>query len=205
MSDKLYTVNEIFYSLQGEGIRAGTANIFVRFSGCNQKCSVETHGFDCDTEWISGRKMTIQDILKFCGEIAPQCKQVIFTGGEPGLQLDEELLAAFHQGKFFTAVETNGTVDLWPFRGSGLLDWITMSPKVSEHSLKCLRCDEIKYVRAYGQGIPKPAARATFKLISPAFIGPTLDNRNLEWCINLVKENPDWQMSVQNHKLWRIR
>src|SRR5580765_5034336 len=60
---KAYTVNEIFYSLQGEGIRAGSANLFLRFTGCNETCQVESHGFDCDTEFTSGRKLTLDEII----------------------------------------------------------------------------------------------------------------------------------------------
>jgi organic radical activating enzyme len=60
---KTYVVNEIFYSLQGEGIRAGTPNLFLRLSRCNLACTVETHGFDCDTEFESGRRMTLEEIV----------------------------------------------------------------------------------------------------------------------------------------------
>ncbi len=59
-----FRVNEIFYSLQGEGVRAGIPNLFLRFSGCNLTCSLETHGFDCDTEFTSGRDMSLQQIIE---------------------------------------------------------------------------------------------------------------------------------------------
>ena len=60
---KTYSVNEIFFSLQGEGVRAGTANLFLRFAGCNQMCTTETHGFDCDTDFASGRPLTLPEIV----------------------------------------------------------------------------------------------------------------------------------------------
>src|SRR5690349_6274030 len=83
-----YLVNEIFYSLQGEGVRAGTPNLFLRLSKCNLTCLKETHGFDCDTEFESGRWMTIGEIVSELKELAPQCDWVILTGGEPALQVD---------------------------------------------------------------------------------------------------------------------
>src|SRR5262249_59761992 len=86
-----YRVNEIFYSLQGEGVRAGTANLFLRFARCNLACSVETHGFDCDTEFESGRPMTRSEIAAELAALAPDCRWVILTGGGPALQVDRAL------------------------------------------------------------------------------------------------------------------
>lgn len=197
---KLYTVNEIFFSLQGEGVRAGTANIFVRFSGCNQTCALESHGFDCDTEFASGRKLSCADLIEEVQRIAGACRWVILTGGEPGLQVDSELIDALHAQQFKIAIETNGSIAL----PSGL-DWITVSPKVAEHALRQLHADEVKYVRAYGQAIPKPRIEAQYKLVSPAFNGDTLDIKTLQWCIQLVKDNPEWRLSLQMHKAWGIR
>jgi organic radical activating enzyme len=197
-----YQVNEIFYSLQGEGIRAGEPCVFIRLSGCNLKCAVETHGFDCDTEFVSGRKMTADEIA---GEVRAcsndRMGYVIFTGGEPGLQLDAALVKHLQAEGYQVGIETNGTVDV-----SGLpLDWVCVSPKVAEHAIKQLAAHEVKYVRGYGQGIPKTKVDAKHKLISPATVGDSIDERALAWCIELVKQNPDWRLSVQQHKLWRVR
>ena len=60
---KQYLVNEVFYSLQGEGVRAGTPNLFLRFARCNLTCAQETHGFDCDTEFVSGRRLGVEEIV----------------------------------------------------------------------------------------------------------------------------------------------
>lgn len=200
-SVRTYAVNEIFYSLQGEGLRAGTANIFVRFAGCNLNCSRETEGFDCDTEFLSGRKLTAAQILEICFQIAPQAKAVIFTGGEPSLQLDEGLITAFKQQEYFLAIETNGTNPLPPG-----LDWITVSPKTAEHTLRQLEASEVKYVRAEQQGIPRPMIRAAHYLISPACQPDgTYRQADLQWCVNLVKENPKWKLSLQTHKLLQVR
>lgn len=70
---KTYRINEVFYSLQDEGVRAGTANVFVRFSGCNLACRAETAGFDCDTEFTSGRDMTAAEVVTACLAAAGPC------------------------------------------------------------------------------------------------------------------------------------
>ena len=225
---KTYRVNEIFYSLQGEGVRAGTAALFLRFSGCNLQCRLETHGFDCDTEFASGRSLTIEQIITELHEaerrkgngfvlyealagpfrqddpapFAPphRCEWVVLTGGEPALQVDRDLIDALHAAGFKLAIETNGSIEL-----PDGLDWITVSPKVAEHAIRQRTANEVKYVRAYGQAIPKTVVKAEHKLISPAFRGDRLEPRTLAWCIQLVKDNPDWRLSVQQHKYWQVR
>lgn len=197
---KTYTINEWFYSLQGEGVRAGTANVFLRFSACNLKCNKEEDGFDCDTEFTSGRKWTLDEIIGHVKEISKGCNWVILTGGEPSLQLDDELIDRFHAEGFKLAVETNGTRAISP-----KIDWIALSPKVAEHALKQKSAHEVKYVRSYGMGIPQTQVEAIHYLISPAFDGDILPPENLEWCQKLVKENPKWRLSVQMHKFWKVR
>lgn len=201
----MLTINEIFYSLQGEGMRAGTANVFVRFSGCNLQCRIEPGekspgGFDCDTEFASGRRMSLEDVVVEAKTIAPQCRWLILTGGEPGLQITQEMIEALHREGYNIAVETNGSIAL-----PDAIDWITVSPKVAEHALRQLRANELRYVRAHGQGIPRPSCQAEHKLISPAFEADGLGGKNLSWCIELVKQNPSWRLSVQMHKFLSIR
>jgi organic radical activating enzyme len=195
-----YLVNEIFYSLQGEGVRAGTPNLFLRFSRCNLACKVETHGFDCDTEFESGRWMTLPEILAEFRELSASCGWVILTGGEPALQVDRELIDALHTAGYKLAIETNGSFAL----PEGI-DWITVSPKVAEHAIRQRRANEVKYVRGHGQAIPKSVVEAEHYLISPAFEGAEVDPRTLDWCIRLCRETPPWRLSVQQHKLWRVR
>ncbi len=195
-----YRVNEIFYSLQGEGVRAGTPNLFLRFSRCNLECRVETHGFDCDTEFESGRSMTIPEIVAEMRSLSAECRWVILTGGEPALQVDLELIGFLHAEGYSLAIETNGSVEL-----PAGIDWITVSPKVAEHAIRQRQADEVKYVRGYGQGIPKTAVSAEHYVISPAFDGAEVDRRTLDWCIRLCRDNPPWRLSVQQHKLWSVR
>ena len=190
----LYRVNEIYYTLHGEGVRYGIPHVFVRFTGCNLACPF------CDTEMESGVDMTAEQILieamtRGCG-----CRNVMFCGGEPLLQLDAELIDEFRMGGYFIAIETNGTRDVPP----ELLDvphWITCSPKVAEHAIKLTaKVDELKYARAAGQGIPEPRLCADHYLVSPIFEGDRGDADNVHHCVQLVKDNPSWRLTVQHHK-----
>jgi len=186
---KLYKVNEIFYSIQGEGIRYGFPYIFVRFAECNLKC-----GF-CDTEFESFIEMTGEDILNRCNELTQDnhCRNVSFCGGEPLLQLDTELVELFKG--WFKHVETNGTRPV-----PGGIDWVVMSPKVAEHAVVPTKVNELKYVRSYGQGIPKPKSKADHYLISPLFEGDRTDENTMKWCQKLVLDNPGWRLTIQHHK-----
>lgn len=196
-----YMVNEIFYSLQGEGRRAGEPTVFLRFTGCNLTCKVETHDFDCDTEFASGRRMDVDDVLSVIGAVCAPPVMVIATGGEPALQLDATLVDALHTAAYTVGIETNGSKDVSQL----CLDWITVSPKVAEHALRQLTADEVKYVRCHGQGIPRPRCVAEYQFISPAFNPRGVEPRTLQWCIQLVQDNLDWALSVQQHKAWGMR
>ena len=143
---KQYRINEIFYSLQGEGVRAGCPSLFVRFSRCNLRCTVETHGFDCDTEFESGQELTIEEIRSRLAALSTECEWIVLTGGEPALQIDDALVEALHSAGYKLAVETNGTLEL-P-RG---LDWITVSPKVDEPEI---RIQAWKCHRSPGDNVP---------------------------------------------------
>lgn len=198
-----YLVNEIFYSLQGEGVRAGTANLFLRLARCNLACTVESHGFDCDTEFESGRPMELPEIVAELQALAPygqSVEWVVLTGGEPALQVDRELIDGLHAAGYRLAIETNGSREL-----PAGIDWITVSPKVAEHAIRQRTANEVKYVRGHGQAIPETVVEAEHHLLSPAFDGDFVDRRALDWCIRLVRENPRWRLSVQQHKLWQVR
>lgn len=212
---KQYSVNEIFWSPQGEGMRAGQMSVFIRFSGCNLRCRVEPAedspgGFDCDTEFTSRRNLSAGEIIDEAHGVVGKPSSwydaghkawVVLTGGEPGLQVDRDLVDLLHAEGFLCAIETNGSQDVSQLG----LDWITVSPKIAEHAIRQLTADEIRYVRGYGQGIPKPQCNAVHQLISPAFNGSEVEPRTLMWCLDLIKKNPEWRLSVQQHKIWRVR
>lgn len=228
---KTYKINEIFYSVQGEGVRSGTANVFVRFSNCNLKCSDSDDngpdnnvGFNCDTEFESGVRMTAAEIVQAVKDCSPFCKWIVLTGGEPALQLDEDLCDALHYGPGYSlAIETNGTIELpraHQYRGLSMtapilemyaIDWICVSPKSAEHTLRQLQAHEVKYVRNAGQALPASRVTALHYLLSPAFSAinvngtSSLDMASALRCVELCKLHPIWRLSVQLHKWIRVR
>ena len=115
-TEKKYKVNEIFYSLQGEGYFTGTAAVFLRFSGCNRRCDF------CDTQHFTFTEMSADEIAGAAG--AFPARHIVVTGGEPALQLDDILIRRLKALGFFIQVETNGTLPV----PTGV-DWVTCSPK----------------------------------------------------------------------------
>jgi len=187
-------INEIFYSLQGEGIRAGTANIFIRLSNCNLECVF------CDTEFTSGKNYSINELQEHLQQYP--CKNIIWTGGEPTLQLTAEIIAIFKDLGYYQAIETNGSN-----RIPEGLDFVCCSPKVAEHVLrkKVKRVNELRYVRNHTQSLPIPMIESEHYYLSPQCDGDKINYKNLEHCINLIKENPTWKLSIQQHKIWKIQ
>lgn len=195
-------VSEIFYSLQGEGARIGTPTIFIRLTGCKAKFACFKAGIKCDTEFESGKEYTIQEILDWLNQNAPQCREITWTGGEPTDQLTEEIVQFFAQEGYYQAIETSG---LNPVPKG--IDFICISPKVAEHVIQKNfpnGVDELRYVRHKGQEIPNPSIKAKHYWISPHSDGFDINSENLKHCIQLCIENGTWKMSLQNHKLWNI-
>lgn len=187
-------VNETFCSIQGEGARSGTLNIFIRLSGCDLSC-----GF-CDTEFESGKELTPSELLDVIQQY--NCKNIIWTGGEPTLQLTDEILSYFGMHGYFQAIETNGNNKV-----SDLIDYITVSPKVAEHVLEknFKKVDEIRYARHKGQlSLPDTKIDATHYYISPIFNGNEIDYDNLNHCIKLLEGQNKWKLSIQLHKLLKV-
>lgn len=188
-------VNEIFYSLQGEGARSGEASIFIRLTKCNLGCDF------CDTDFASGQEMSVYEIVEKIKQYP--CKWIIWTGGEPTIQLNSEHLAFFRDKGYKQAIETNGTRRL-----PDGLDYVTCSPKQDYESVKTRipTVDEIRIPVKQGDAVPDitifPQARNYF--LSPVFDGDAINIGNVQHCVNLIQENPQWRLSLQVHKLIHI-
>lgn len=178
-------INEIFYSLQGEGHFTGTPAVFVRFSGCNLACDF------CDTEHQSGRWMTDEAIVQ---EVDPYpASHVVLTGGEPGLHITKELVDAFKQKGKFVQIETNGTVAL----PEGI-DWVTCSPKPGKEAV-ITQPDELKVVYT-GQDM---SAYDHFK--AKVYYLQPCSCKNTGEVIQYILQHPTWCLSLQTHKVLQIR
>jgi organic radical activating enzyme len=188
-------VNEIFYSLQGEGGRSGEASIFIRLTKCNLACSF------CDTDFADGVEMSIDDILSHIKKYP--CKWIIWTGGEPTIQLKDEHLAVFRQQGYKQAIETNGTRKV-----PSLIDYIACSPKQDYESIKehIPEVNEIRIPIKEGGSIPDISAlpKADNYFLSPIFDGNKINPQNVDYCVELIKKHPQWQLSLQIHKLIHI-
>jgi 7-carboxy-7-deazaguanine synthase (Cx14CxxC type) len=207
-----YAVKEIFYTLQGEGGNTGRAAVFCRFAGCNlwsgreQDRALAVCNF-CDTDFVGtdgsggGR---FADAATLAARINAQWPRraggrarplVVFTGGEPLLQLDAALIRAMHVLGFEIAVETNGTLPA-P-RG---IDWLCVSPK-ADSTLVVLRGDELKLVYPQPGVDPESFASLEFREF---FLQP-MDGadavRNLAAAVRYCLEHPRWRLSMQTHKL----
>lgn len=202
----IYKVNEIFYSLQGEGVRVGVPHLFLRFSGCNQLCTKATVGFNCDTSHASFELLSSQNIIDRLHELNATCKWVLITGGEPLLQLDCELVSVLKSVGYQIAIETNGTIEP-DCKVLQLIDWISCSPKSLDLPICLSYCNELKYVLSVGMKIPelpKQFCNVANRIVSPAWDGMIFPQENFKWCEKLVKANPNWRLSIQMHKLCGI-
>ena len=201
MSNNL-KVSEIFYSLQGEGARIGTPTIFIRLTGCKARFACYQSGVKCDTEFESGKEMSLNEILNWLNANAKQCKEITWTGGEPTDQLTDEIVKFFTDKGYYQAIETSG---LNPVPNG--IDFICVSPKVAEHVVAKNfpnGVTELRYVRHKGQTIPQPSIKAKHYWISPHSDGFNINSENLKHCIQLCIENGGWKLSLQNHKIWNI-
>ncbi len=209
MSDRRYLVREIFYSLQGEGARAGVAHVFVRFGGCNLACSTIREGFDCDTDFSPDRseRLTAVEILARAADLTgPPLPGglrgwLLWTGGEPLLHLDVNLNKMAREAGWRQALETNGTQPL-RYRS---FDYIACSPKRGQQCV-LRRADELRCVMGPDDAPPDWPIVADQRLLSPRWLPQIgIDKAALEHCIELVKANPSWRLSLQTHKWIGVR
>ncbi|QWD72927.1 7-carboxy-7-deazaguanine synthase [Polynucleobacter sp. UB-Raua-W9] len=217
----MYTVKELFPTLQGEGTHAGRAAVFCRFAGCNLWSGREEDRATavckfCDTDFVGsdgdggGKFASAQDLANAIESswkstsAGPQQRYVVFTGGEPLLQLDEELIAELHQKGFEVAIETNGTIKV----PKGV-DWVCVSPKAGS-DLIVLQANELKLVIPQEGHDPLEKLLARFEKMDyrNRFLQP-MDGANLkmntELAVSLCQRRPLWRLSLQSHKLIGIR
>lgn len=189
-------VNEIFYSLQGEGFYTGTAAVFIRLSGCNLRCPF------CDTDHTSGTEMTEDEIAAAAQQYPAQ--HVVITGGEPSLFLKETLVDKLHQAGKYVAVETNGT-----HRLPQNVDWVTLSPKdafVEGASPAIRSCSELKVVFD-GKPLPDYSHITTeHRFLQPCDTGDAEMNEAIvKELVKYIQCHPQWRLSLQTHKIINIQ
>lgn len=231
----MYKVNEIFYTLQGEGAHSGIPAVFIRFSGCNLHCPW------CDTDFAGYTEMSAEAIVAEALDLYDvpneRRKMVVLTGGEPSLQVDKPLIEALHDAGFYICIETNGTRPL-----PDGIDWITCSPKIEayprpslkggekkksfpsgedlrEARLALRRVNEVKvvYTGDYDPEIWRNQLEAEHWMLQPLrFTGEWLiehaideweddRNDNLDDTVRYILSHPFWRLSVQLHKIVGLR
>ena len=214
-----YRINDIFYSLQGEGRNTGRAAVFIRFAGCNLRCPF------CDTEFDSYREMSGEDILQAISTY--ESRFVVLTGGEPTLQVDEAFVDLLHRHGYEVAMESNGTRP-----APKNLDWLTVSPKGGIPSTPCSLPPTPKKMKEGAEGklpaeitivfededtlhqllksLPLPLEGAGVRLqgagmrffLQPCDTGDAARNKQIvAACVDYVKRHPVWRLSLQTHKL----
>ena len=183
-------INEIFYSLQGEGRNTGRAAVFIRFAGCNLRCPF------CDTEFNTFREMTEEEIMAAIADYP--ARFVVLTGGEPTLQVDEAFVNLLHQHGYEVAMESNGTR-----MAPSNLDWLTVSPKqkpVIQH------CNEVKVVFTNTEEVTDYGLQADYYYLQPCDVGDATQNAQImQACLEYIEQHPRWRLSLQTHKLINIK
>lgn len=174
-------INEIFYSLQGEGFHTGTPAVFIRFSGCNLTCSF------CDTRHETGIWMSDAEIVTALSSYPT--RTVILTGGEPSLWIDDSFIDLLHQAGKYICIETNGTR-----RIPSAIDWVTCSPKENAPVLLD-RIDEVKLVYTGQDPAPYAKLKAAYHFLQPCSCQNTAE------VMNYILHHPEWRLSLQTHKL----
>jgi 7-carboxy-7-deazaguanine synthase len=208
-----YSVKEIFYTLQGEGLRAGRPAVFCRFAGCNLWSGREEDRSNaicqfCDTDFVGtdgtlgGKFSTPIELAELVASQWPTKKDrryVVLTGGEPLLQVDSALIEALHDQKFEIAVETNGTI----VAPSGI-DWICVSPKAGTEWIQKTG-HELKLIYPQVGLLPKSIPTIGFEnyLLQP--MDNLFQKQNTVKAIEYCQSNPEWRLSVQTHKFLEIR
>jgi 7-carboxy-7-deazaguanine synthase (Cx14CxxC type) len=206
----MYSVKEIFYTLQGEGAQAGRAAVFCRFSGCNLWTGREQDRHRavctfCDTDFVGadgpgGGKFAepeaLAEAVASCWPAAGEGRPlVVCTGGEPLLQLDAPLIAALHQRGLEVAVETNGTQP-----APEGIDWVCVSPKAGAPLALCSG-DELKLVFPQAGAEPRLFEELEFRYFYLQPMDGPDQTHNTQLAARYCLEHPRWRLSLQTHKI----
>lgn len=227
-----YSVKEIFYTLQGEGLRAGRPAVFCRFAGCNLWNGREEDRTSavcqfCDTDFVGtdgtlGGKYSASDLAALIaaqwpsgpeGSAGGARRYVVLTGGEPMLQVDQPLIDALHAEHFEIAIETNGTLPV-PM-GEGGIDWVCVSPKADAewvqrrgHELKLVYPQPTLMPTAVAALADQPSNSAAVPVFEHWLLQPMdgpLQAQHTRQAIAHCQAHPRWRLSVQTHKVLEIR
>lgn len=191
----MYRINEIFYSLQGEGYHTGCPAVFVRLAGCNLQCPF------CDTDFSYSEPMSAQQIADavFALSTHPDTL-IVLTGGEPSLQVDKSLIEALHAHQQRIAIETNGTHPI-----PDEIDWVTISPK-ADATVVLTHADEVKIVYTNQSDTTlnhlRQTIRAAHYYLQPC--GQSNGTSNVQDVVAYILTHPEWRLSLQTHKYIHI-
>lgn len=209
----MYSVKEVYYTIQGEGYHAGRPAVFIRFSGCNLWSGLEKDREKaacnfCDTDFVGidgpggGKFISADELATHAASFWPHTSKskpyVVCTGGEPLLQMDDDFVIAFHQARFEIAIETNGTV--LPPDG---IDWICVSPKIGSE-LILEKGQELKLVYPQNNGDPKQFENLDFEYFSLQPMDGPNRAKNTDKTLFYCRTHPHWRLSLQTHKFLGI-
>lgn len=187
----MYRINEIFYSLQGEGYHTGRPAVFIRFSGCNLRCPF------CDTDFSDYTEMTAEQIVEEAVRLFPNENErfCVLTGGEPSLQVDEALVQLLHAERFYIAMETNGTHAV-----PAQIEWVTCSPKEGTRVVLDFASEvKVVYVNDNDVELWRERIAADFYYLQPCSCS------NTARVVDYILRHPWWHLSLQTHKMIDIR
>lgn len=211
-----YRIKEAFYSLQGEGFHSGRPAIFCRFSHCNLWTGKEEDRATaicqfCDTDFIGedgqngGKFHTAETLAQHLLKLWPQDSNIppfiVLTGGEPLLQVDDQLVTTFHDHHFEIAVETNGTLP-----APKGIDWICVSPKANAPLIQDSG-NELKLVYPQPEQSPRTLQNLKFDhfyLQPMSDSDPITSEQNRQKTLDYCLKNPKWNLSLQTHKILNI-
>jgi 7-carboxy-7-deazaguanine synthase len=207
----MYKIKEIYYTIQGEGFHTGRPALFCRFAGCNLWSGREEDRDKaickfCDTDFwgtdgVNGGRYTSSNLTQKLLSLWPETSEkpfVVCTGGEPGLQIDQELIDTLHQHHFEIAIETNGTVNL-----PDGIDWICVSPK-ADTDIIITKGNELKLVYPQKENTPEIFLHLDFDHFFLQPLDDVNQSQNTKACIGYCMKNPKWKLSVQTHKVLGI-